>query len=150
MRSEPPCAFTWAIGQVMMRQIGAIGGFTAIAWVSVFAAPQLFITSLLVEADHIAYLSDASWSVWSAIVYLAVIMNIVGYACWYHVLGHYEINRAAPYLLLLPIASLAGGIVFLGEIPTLLVLFGGAVVIGGVTLIVVERTPVSMHRRPAE
>lgn len=142
-------AFTWAVGQVMMRRLGAVGGFTAIAWISVFAGPQLFVASLLVEAGHLEHIRDAPASVWSAIVYLAVIMNIVGYGCWYHVLGRYEVQRAAPYLLLLPVASLAGGAVFLGETPGLLVLLGGAVVIGGVAMIVVERTTQTARRPPA-
>ena len=43
-------AFTWAIGQVMIRQLGEVGGFTMIAWVAVFAAPQLFVFSLIARA----------------------------------------------------------------------------------------------------
>lgn len=76
--------------------------------------------------------------------------SILGYGCWYHVLGRYEVNRAAPYLLLLPIASVAGGVVFLGEAPTALILLGGAAVIGGVALIVVERAPVATQTPPAD
>ena len=42
-------AFMWAIGQVMMRRLGEIGGLTAIAWIAAMAAPQLFVASLLLE-----------------------------------------------------------------------------------------------------
>ena len=33
-------ALTWAIGQVMVRALGQVGGFTLIAWVAAMAAPQ--------------------------------------------------------------------------------------------------------------
>ena len=38
-------AFTWALGQVMVKSLGAVGCFRLIAWVAVFAAPQLFVAS---------------------------------------------------------------------------------------------------------
>ena len=82
-------------------------------------------------------------------MYLAVVMNIVGYGAWYHVLGRYEVNRAAPYLLLLPVASVAGGVVFLGETPTMRILAGGVIVIAGIALIVVERAT-SLRRQPVK
>ncbi len=34
-------ALTWAIGQVMVRAVGEIGGFTMISGVAIFATPQL-------------------------------------------------------------------------------------------------------------
>lgn len=74
-------------------------------------------------------------------------MNVAGYACWYYMLGRYGVNRVAPYLLLLPIASVTGGMIFLGETPSGSVLLGGAIVIGGVALIVVERGAQARRRR---
>lgn len=134
-------AFTWACGQVIIRTLGPIGGMTAIAWVSVFAAPQLFLASALVEEGQIEALANASASVWATVLYLGLIMTALGYSCWYHVLGHYEATRVAPFLLLTPVASVAGGALLLGEALTPTILAGGAIVIGGVALLVVERPP---------
>ena len=133
-------AFTWAVGQVMMRKLGELGGFTAIAWISMFAAPQLLGASLVLERDHWRHLAEADWQLWGALMYLGVIMNVVGYSCWYHVLGRYEVNRVAPYLLLLPISAVCGGVLFLGERLTPLIVIGGLVVISGVAMIVWDRS----------
>lgn len=131
--------FMWAIGQVMMRRLGALGGLTAIAWVAAMAAPQLLTASLLLESEHLAHIEAASWQVWSAVLYMGVVMTAVGYGCWYHVLGRYEVNKVAPFILLTPVTSVMGGALFLGEALTFHILAGGSLVVGGVAIIQVER-----------
>ena len=134
-------AFAWALGQVMVRHLGAIGGMTAIAGVSVFAAPQLFLASALVERGQVAALVNAGLSVWATVLYLGLVMTALGYTCWYHVLGRYEVNRVAPFLLLVPVVSVLGGALLLGEALTPTILTGGAIIISGVALLVIERRP---------
>ena len=135
-------AFAWALGQVMVRHLGAIGGMTAIAGISVFAAPQLFLASALVERGQVAALVNAGLSVWATVLYLGLVMTALGYTCWYHVLGRYEVNRVAPFLLLVPVVSVLGGALLLGEVLTPTILTGGAIIISGVALLVIERRPV--------
>ncbi len=135
-------AFAWAVGQAMMRRLGHLGGLTAIAWISAFAGPQLLLASALFESGQTAVLADAGWTLWATVLYLGVVMNVVGYGCWYHVLGRYQIQRVAPFLLLLPVTSVAGGALFLGEPLGAPVLLGGAIVLAGVALITVERRAV--------
>ena len=125
-------AFSWGIGQIMVRSLGPVGGFTLIAWVSVFAAPQLFIASFIFEHDQIRLIQEANWIVWGTVVYMGLIMTALGYAIWYHLLGKYPVNRAAPFLLLLPVFTILGGVLLLGESLTLQTALGGAVVIAGV------------------
>lgn len=134
-------AFTWALGQIIMRRLGEIGGLTAIAWVSVFAAPQLFVASALAERGQAAALANAGPTVWATVLYLGVVMTALGYSCWYHVLGRYQIYRVAPFLLLTPVASVLGGALLLGEAITPTILTGGIVIISGVALLVIERRP---------
>jgi O-acetylserine/cysteine efflux transporter len=142
-------ALIWAIGQTMVRRLGEIGGMTAIAWVSVFAAPQMFVASALVERGQFAALANAPLSVWATVLYLGLVMTALGYSCWYHVLGRYEVYRVAPFLLLTPVASVLGGWLLLGEAITSTILTGGAIVISGVALLVVERRPAVAAPMPA-
>lgn len=133
-------ALMWAIGQILVRRIGALGGMTTIAWIAVFAAPQLAVASLLIEGDPRPHLASASWQVWAAVAYLGVAMTALAYTCWYHVLGRYEASKVGPFLLLTPVASVFGGWAFLGEPLSPEILFGGAVLIAGVAMLVVERS----------
>lgn len=135
-------ALFWAFGQVMVRRLGDLGGVTTIAWVSVLAAPQLALLSVVVEGDPRPALVEAGWQVWGAVLYLGVMMTALAYACWYHVLGKYEASKVGPFLLLTPVASVAGGALFLDEPLTWQIIVGGAVLIAGVAVLVVEKSGV--------
>lgn len=137
----------WALGQIMVRRLGEtrteaegeVGGFVMVAWVAVFATPQLFLASWLVESDQIRLIREADWVVWGAVVYLGLVMTAFGYGIWYRLLGRYPVSKAGPFLLLIPVASTLGGVLFLGETLSLEVLAGGAVIVAGVALILIER-----------
>ena len=132
-------AFMWAVGQIMVKKIGPIGGFTLIAWIALFTAPQLLLMSLLFESDHLQAIASATWVVWGAVAYMGVIMTAVGYAMWYRLLGLYDINQVMPFLLLLPVFGIAGSVVFLGETVSPAVIAGGLVAVTGVGIIVTAR-----------
>jgi len=138
-------AFMWALGQALMRRLtqsqpNRLSGMGTIAWVSVFAAPQLFVASLLIEDQHWYHISHAGVAVWGAVAYLGIVMTALGYTCWYHVLGRYPASQAGPYLLLLPVFSIFGGWLFLGEPINQTMLLGGAVIVFGVALLTLKRS----------
>ena len=113
-----------------------ITGFQLIAWLSFFAGPQMFIASLLIENGHLESIKNATIIGWGTVIYLGVIMTAVGYAFWYHILKKYDVNQAMPFLLLLPVSSLIGAVLFLGERPNLGTMLGGTIIIIGVAIIV--------------
>jgi O-acetylserine/cysteine efflux transporter len=128
-------AFTWSVGQVMLKRLGAVGGFTLITWVAVLATPQLFFASMIIESDQLMAIRTATWEAWMAVIYLGLIMTAVGYALWYRLLGIYPVGHVMPFLLLLPVAAVAGGVIFLGETLTTKILTGGALSLAGVAVI---------------
>jgi O-acetylserine/cysteine efflux transporter len=129
----------WSAGQIMVRRLGEVGGFTLIAWVSAFAAPQLFLASWMLERDQVQLIMEADWTIWATVLYLGVIMTALGYGLWYHLLGRYPVSLVSPFLLLIPVVTLVGGVMILGETASVEVLIGGAVIIAGVAFILVER-----------
>ena len=139
-------ASTWAVGQVLVKKLGNLGGgFVTIAWLAMFAAPQLLVASLLFEDGQWTAITNATWVGWSTIVYMGLIMTAGGYGLWYHLLGMYRVNQMMPFLLLIPIATILSGIVLLHEIPSWIVLLGGAIIMAGVAVILVE--PGAWRRR---
>jgi O-acetylserine/cysteine efflux transporter len=141
-------AFSWAVGQVMVRRLGQLDGLTMIAWVAVFAAPQLLALSLVFEEDHLAFLASADWVVWGTVVYLGLVMTALGYGLWYSLVLRHPVSRVGPFLLLMPVFSVIGGIALLGERLTPQIAFGGAVVITGVAFILVKRAPAPRAAEP--
>ncbi|MDH3219925.1 MAG: EamA family transporter [Gammaproteobacteria bacterium] len=132
-------AFTWAVGQIMIKKLGNLGGFRLISGIALFATPQLYVASFLLESDQFLQIETASLNTWSAVVYLGLVMTALGYAIWYRLLGHYSVNQVMPFLLLLPVTSVFGGIFFLGETLTPLVALGGCLAIIGVAMITIQR-----------
>ena len=133
-------AFTWAVGQIMIKKLGNIGGFRLLTGVALFAAPQLFIASWLLEQGQLEQITTASISAWGAVIYLALVMTALGYGLWYRLLGHYSINQVMPFLLLLPVTSVFGGIFFLGESLTIKIALGGGLAVIGVAMITIQRS----------
>jgi O-acetylserine/cysteine efflux transporter len=134
-------AFTWAVGQIMIKKLGHFGGFKLISSVALFAAPQLLIASFLLESDHIQQVQTASPASWAAVVYLGLIMTALGYGMWYRLIGLYNVNQVMPFLLLLPVSSVIGGIFFLDESLTLKIATGGLLAMIGVAIITIQRRP---------
>lgn len=134
-------AFTWAVGQAMVRVLRDIDGLTLIAWVAVFAAPQLLVMSLIFESGHVAAIQSAGWVVWAAVIYLGLVMTAFGYGIWYSLLRRNPVSMVAPFLLLLPVCSVTGSVLFLGESLGPGTSLGGAIILAGVALIVIEGLP---------
>ena len=134
-------AFTWAIGQILVRKLKNIDGLTTTAWVAVFATPQLFLMSLVFESDHVNLVINASFSVWWSVLYLGLIMTALGYYFWNTLIRTYEIEKVGPFLLLLPVFSLLGGVIFLEELVSTVKILGGLIVILGVAFVSLEKKP---------
>jgi drug/metabolite transporter (DMT)-like permease len=63
----------------------------------------------------------------------------VGYAIWYAALRDLDVTRAAVSQLSVPVIAAVGGIVLLGEAPTLRLAIAGIAILGGIALVVVPR-----------
>ena len=129
-------AFTWAVGQIMIKKLGGqVGGFTLIAWVAAFATPQLFFASWLFEEGQIQAIRTMNWIGWAVVVYLGLVMTALGYSIWYHLLGKFRISQVAPFLLLLPVTSIAGSVLLLDEQLSKIEFVGAIIVISSVWII---------------
>ncbi len=138
-------AFTWALGQIMIKKVGELNGFMLISGVAIFATPQLFVASAIFESGQLEQIQTATFTDWAAVVYLGIIMTALAYAMWYYLLGMYTVNKVMPYLLLLPVTAVTGGIVLLGESLTTKIAIGGTLAILGVAVITIQRNQASKY-----
>lgn len=136
-------SFVWAVSQGMVRRIENIAPLTLLAWVSIFAAPQLFVMSLIFEGNQIAAIQTAGPVAWMAILYLGLVMTAFGYSCWYSLLRRRSMGQVAPFLLLIPVVSIVGATLALGESLGLMAVLGGAIILAGVAFIVLEKSDAS-------
>ena len=133
-------AFTWALGQVLVKPISEkINGVVLTAWIGIFAGPQLIIASQIIEGNALDNILSADYKAWLIVLYLALLMNALGYSIWYYVLGRYPVNKILPVMLLLPVSGVLTAIVFLGEKPDIKVFIGGLIILIGVGLILIGK-----------
>jgi O-acetylserine/cysteine efflux transporter len=125
----------WAGGQTLIKSLGQVGGLRMIAWFAAFAGPQMLIASFLVEDGQWQAVQTATWKGWAAVLYLSLIMTAAGYALWFRLVGMYRMNQVAPFILLVPVTSIIGSVVFLGEELTGWVMAGGIIILGSVAFI---------------
>ncbi len=132
-------ALVWAVASIIIKHLDTLNGNQINAWMAIFATPQLFLASFLLETGHWEALQAADWRPYAAVLYQAVIVVGLGYGTWYMLLKRYDVNVAMPFTLLVPFFGVASGVVFLDESLTLSLLVGGALTIVGVGIIVLRR-----------
>ncbi len=132
-------SFVWAVANIQIKGMAEIDGMTLNAWISLFAAPQLLLLSLLLEQGQMAAIAEASWRGWGAIVYMAVVVTMIAYGIWYSMIDRYPTNQTMPFTLLVPIFGVLSGVFVLGEPFTGAMALGGALTLAGVGVIVLRR-----------
>jgi O-acetylserine/cysteine efflux transporter len=145
-------ALVWAFGQVLIRRLdGALSGFQLTAWLGVMAGPQMLLASVLIDGNPLPVMQAAPPAAWFTVLYLGLVMTVIGYSAWYYLLARYPVPVVMPVLLLLPVATICGAVTMLGEIPDPTVLVGGALVIAGVGVVIVDPAQIRgvLHKKPA-
>ena len=97
------------------------------------------VLALVLSLASLHWLSLDQRGCWLAVASGALTSGL-GYAIWYHALPDLKANSAATVQLSVPLLAAAGGVVFLGEILTLRLLLASVAVLGGIGLIIFNKT----------
>jgi len=84
--------------------------------------------------------AQATWSGVGFAVLSGALASGVGYAVWYYVLKDLKGIQAAVCQLLVPVLAIFGGIAFLGESFTLQIGVASAVILGGILMVVLQKS----------
>jgi O-acetylserine/cysteine efflux transporter len=132
-------AFAFAVANIQMKRVSAVNGFSLNAWMSLMAAPQLLIFTLLLERDQVRQFTQADWLGWSSIAYMSVVVTILSYGIWYHLVRRYAVSQTMPWTLTVPVFGVLSGVLVLGEPMTTGLIVGGTLTLIGVAVIVLRR-----------
>lgn len=132
-------ALAFAFSNIQLKWLGGIDWKTLNAYMALFAVPQLLALSLLFESGQVEQIRNADWLGLGCLAYLALLATILAYAFWYPLVRRFDVNQTVPFLLLVPVFGVGGGVLTLGEPVTWQLVVGGLLTLGGVGVIIIRR-----------
>lgn len=130
-------SISWAFGNVLLRRVGKVDMLPLIAWLSVIPPLPLLGLSLIMEGPTAlnTAVHSVTWVTGGAVLYIAFISTVVGFAIWGHLLKLYTAGTVAPFALLVPIFGALSSALVLGERFGLTRLIGTALIMAGLAVI---------------
>ncbi|MEX0582270.1 MAG: DMT family transporter [Sneathiella sp.] len=139
-------SFLVSLNMVIVRTMPGVGAVNLTFWTAAIGVVPLYIISFLVEDGQYSAVQAAEWEQWSAVAFSAIGATVVGHGITNYLIRRYPVSTISPYFLLVPVFAVALGIVFWGDILTIELMIGGAMVMSGVTVITLR----SAKKKPIE
>ena len=109
-------AFSWAIGNVLIKRLGPVPIVPLMAWLSLIPPlPALVVSYFYQGPDLITAVATAGWWRLGAVLYLGLAATLIAYAIWGRLLRAYPTSMVAPFTLLVPVVGVAASALVLGE-----------------------------------
>src|SRR2546428_10190848 len=83
----------------------------------------------LISVNFITQVEELSTITWVSVIYLAVISTVLANVILYLLIGNRSVSRLSIQLYIVPLVSLVGGIVLLGEGVTILTVLAGILMV---------------------
>jgi O-acetylserine/cysteine efflux transporter len=129
-------AFAWAVGNVVAKRAHGVDTFALVVWSSLVPPLPLALLSYVFEGGTAPWhaIASASWKTWACVFFLAYAATLFGYAKWNDLLHRYPTALISPFALLIPVAGLASGAIFLAEYLAPVQFAGVALVFAGLVI----------------
>ncbi len=131
-------ALGWAIGNVATRKAGPVNPLHLTLWWAVVPPIPMAVLSFLVEGpDRIGQALGTAFTADAlpadlAVLYIVLAASVVGYGIWSRLMGRYPSSTVAPFSMLVPVVGVLASWAAFGEVPDLVEVLAGAVVVGAV------------------
>jgi O-acetylserine/cysteine efflux transporter len=129
-------AAAWGLSNIATRKASPPDTLRFMVWASAVASGPLIVLSLLVDGPSadLAALRAFDLEALAALLYVALISTLAGFAVWGRLLQTYGASTVAPFSMLVPFFGLASAAILLGERITAVEVAGGVLVVGGILL----------------
>jgi len=134
-------ATSWAIGNVIARQAGISSGFSLVVWSAlVVPLPALGLSLVVDGGGEVGHaLTHLSAVAIASTAYTAIGASLIGYGIFNSLLARYPASAVVPFVLLVPVVGIATAWIVQDEVPSVLELVGGAVMLAGVAAATISR-----------
>ncbi|WP_041958033.1 EamA family transporter [Sulfurospirillum arsenophilum] len=110
-------ALSWAIGNLVSKQIGKVDMLSLVVWGSFISLPFLLALSYIFESHlwHFEMFTHLSGKSIGAIAYLAYPVTFFGFGIWSWLLSRYPATTVVPFTLLVPVVGFSSSALLVGE-----------------------------------
>jgi O-acetylserine/cysteine efflux transporter len=138
-------AFSWAIGNVLIKRLGPVPILPLVAWLSLIPPLPALVVSLFYPGPGLfTAIAGAGWASLGAVLYLGLAATLISYAIWGRLLTMYPTSVVAPFTLLVPVIGVTASALLLGERFTMLRASGMALILCGVAVAIISPTKINL------
>jgi O-acetylserine/cysteine efflux transporter len=128
-------ALSFGLAQVYSRQLKDLDVSLTNAFTGLFGFTILLIISYSIEGDTILNIKAINFNSWILICYQAIVVSLGAHLLMFYLYKFYTVGQIFPSYSLFPIFGIGLTFLIFGEIPTILFLIGGIIVLGSVYLL---------------
>ena len=128
-------ALFFGLAQVYSRQLKELDVSMINASTGLFGFIILMIISSLIEGNVLINIKLIEIKSWLLISYQAIIVSLCAHLLMFYLYKFYTVGKIFPFYSLFPIFGIALSFLIFGEVPSLLFVFGGIIVISSVILL---------------
>ena len=128
-------ALSFAFSQVFSRQLRDLDISLTNAFTGLFGFIILLGVSFFIEGDTVSTIKSITFNSWFLISYQAIVVSLGAHLLMFYLYKFYTVGQIFPSYSLFPIFGIALSFLIFGEVPTLLFILGGIIVISSVFLL---------------
>ena len=128
-------AFFYGLSQVFSRYLKDLDVKYTNTIMSFTGFLILIILSSVFEGNAIQTITNISLESWFTVLYAGAIISLLGHLMMFYLYKFYTVGQIFPSYSLFPIFGIALSYLIFGEVPTILFILGGIIVIGSVFLL---------------
>jgi O-acetylserine/cysteine efflux transporter len=128
-------AFFYGLSQVFSRYIKNLDVKFTNSIMGFVGFLVLIIISHVFEGNIINQINDVEPFGWFAVIYAGIIISILGHMMMFYLYKFYPVGMVMPFYSLFPVFGLILTFFIFGEVPSLITIFGGIIVISSIYLL---------------
>ncbi|MDC0125316.1 DMT family transporter [Candidatus Pelagibacter sp.] len=122
-------ALCYALAQVFSRYLKDLDVKLTNTFMGITGCLSLLIFSIIFEGNSIYHFQNINFSTWLLILHSAVLVSLVAHMSMFYLYKFYPVGQVMPFYSLFPIFGIIQTFFIFGEIPPLLTLIGGTIVL---------------------
>ena len=128
-------ALSFGLSQVYSRELRNLDISLLNSFVGLFGFVFLLIISYFFEGNIISNIENIDFNSWMLIFYQSVVVSLGAHLMMFFLYKFYTVGKIFPFYSLFPIFGIVLTYMVFGELPTILFIFGGVIVITSVFLL---------------